>query len=153
MSFDPLKLATREEREQRGRQGYDLWFVVDPDLMYPAVLAAIKAGDQKPREDRHVQLVAQARQMTQALADALLPARHVEKEADELVTRDGQVLKARKVKVKVALPVASELPPERRAARAHVLEVARLWFTNELHHAVEQKPMGLHILKNERWRL
>lgn len=153
MGFDPLKLAKREDREQRDRQGYDLWCVVDPEVMYPAVLAAIQEGKQKPTEERHQLLVAQARGMTQALADALLPAGVREETASEEVTRGGKLLKRRDVKVKIPVPPAETLPAERRAARANVLEIARLWFTNELHHAIEQTPMGVHILKNVRWKL
>jgi len=43
--------------------------------------------------------------------------------------------------------------PDTREGRAQVLDLARLVFTELLHVAIEHKPMGIHILKNEAWKL
>lgn len=42
---------------------------------------------------------------------------------------------------------------EKLAIRAKALELARLWFTERIHQAVDHVPMKIHILKSERWRL
>lgn len=43
-------------------------------------------------------------------------------------------------------------PVDLLAVRAEALEIARLWFTEMLHQAAAG-PIGLHILKDERYRL
>ena len=53
----------------------------------------------------------------------------------------------------LALRTRDECDAEQLAARAEALEIARLWFTEMLHAAINHKPMGLHILKDELWRL
>lgn len=50
-------------------------------------------------------------------------------------------------------PLSDDFTPEEREMRAAVLELARKWFTEVLHQAIGQEPMGLHILKDERYRL
>ena len=148
-AFSPLDLvevedrATPEAREGPPRK----WFVVDPDVMYPAVIAAIVAGvmpsdrsqviDGKLEEDHDAGHYRRALTRVRVhyknhIDDALLPL---------VEQAEGPPLS----------PVCG-LDPHRRAIRADILEVARLWFTNELQRAVGG-PIGLHILKSERWTL
>lgn len=147
--LNPLDFAQAEDRtesEARFASPPRKWFAVDPDRMFPAVIGLIRAGA-KPTdrsglvdgelvrdEDaaKYLRDLARVSHATQALDDALLP----------LVERaEGD-----------PLPPAETLDAPRRAARAAVLETARLWFTNELQRAVGG-PIGVHILKRERWRL
>src|SRR5688572_20619322 len=53
----------------------------------------------------------------------------------------------------LALTARADVAPGKAAARAALLERARLWFTARLHEAVGKKPMGVHILKDDRWKL
>lgn len=39
------------------------------------------------------------------------------------------------------------------SGRAEALEIARLWFTELLHAAIDHAPMGLHITKDEHYKL
>lgn len=52
-----------------------------------------------------------------------------------------------------ALRPLAACPDGARGARAEALEIARLWFTETLHQAVSQQAIGLHILKDETYRL
>lgn len=52
-----------------------------------------------------------------------------------------------------ALRPLADCPAGAREARAEALEIARLWFTETLHQAVSQQAIGLHILKDETYRL
>lgn len=48
---------------------------------------------------------------------------------------------------------STEADRQRLAFRAEILETARKWFTTKLHDKVGNKPMGLHITKDDAFRL
>jgi hypothetical protein len=60
-----------------------------------------------------------------------------------------------------AQETAEEIPAQYRAAvlglnaqdRAAALNLARLVLTEMLHEKLKHEPMGIHILKNEEWKL
>lgn len=102
------------------------WFVVEPGELYPAALAhvALVVKNGARPPDPLGLLFDQARQLpTNALTE-------------------------------LALIPFSEVgnSQKTRTARATALEIARLWFT-ELLQTTVGGPIGLHILKNEDWKL
>lgn len=123
--FDPLKLATDlTTRDDDGRRQ----FRAQADDFYPAVLDAIADGS-APTNDgsddaRHyAQEVAVVRPLSEGIADARLTL-------DQLAEAAG----------------SPEQLAARRVTRSRVLEVARRWFTNELHRAIGGGPLALKIL-------
>lgn len=102
-------------------------FEVDPDDLYPASIADVKAEVAKGLNPRELPM---------HLEQHYIRARRIKAEDWDA----GQI-------------PFSECPPEKAKIRNEVLEVARLWFTAKLHHEAGKKPMRLHILKNENWRL
>lgn len=125
--FDPRALATRGAPSARARDLVvaEVGFEVDPRLMYPAMLDFLRAaadGD-RPYPPEVARHVAQA---------AAAPA-----DAWDLARRDGD---------------PDDLTGHQRAARAALLEVARLAFTALLKHR-EGRAIGVRILDRPRWRL
>lgn len=107
--FDPLALCTREPAGERMR------YTIPADVLYPAVLDAIESG--------------------------ALPTPHSGDPADERYDEEGeddakhwrrQVLS---VKPKALAEARKPIEEAELIARQHVLEIARGWFTNELHRA------------------
>jgi hypothetical protein len=158
--FDPLAFTTAEPP----KHGSDKRFRVDLDAMYPAVVAAIAAGAQcsTPDKGKYGGLIRRAGRDQQALADALAECGQVEVEQDQEVIVGGTPLadgsiaggKRETRPVKVTLPQlpCEALPPERLIARAFVLEAARKWFTNELHHACACT-LEIYLPNVPRWKL
>jgi hypothetical protein len=48
---------------------------------------------------------------------------------------------------------AEDTPTDRLRERAAILEISRLWFTEMLHYQLGSVPMGLRILKDDKYRL
>ncbi len=132
--FDAILLTAREERGDE----YET-FAVQPGEMYPATIKRILAvldGSEFPHElvENHAPVDVDPRGVARLyLADA----RSVPAQAW------GWALKARK-----KITDMGEIQ-----ARALALEVARRWFTQALHVQCEGRPMRLHILKDEAYRL
>lgn len=106
------------------RPGDVTWFAVDPATMYPAMIDYIAT------------VLAENRGVGQHLATHLAAARRLPAGALEL-----------------ALQPREGLSKKDRETRTEALEVARRWFTAQLHAAIGNEPMGVHILKNDDWRL
>ena len=53
----------------------------------------------------------------------------------------------------LALTPANRVEWPDRALRAQALELARLWFTETLHRAVNEQPMKIQITRGLRWKL
>lgn len=103
------------------------WCVADPDQVYPATIAhirAVLAGLAQPGPTV-AQYVARARQLPPEAWDlALAPRERFEPD-------DARAL----------------------AIRGEALEVARQWFTEALHVSVGYGPMALKLLSRPAWRL
>ena len=160
-AFNPLEFVT-EEPSQYFADGKR--FVVDCDRMYQAVVAAIASGDvcSTPDEEHYRGKLRRARSLTDGLKDALAECGEREQEIDQDVLVGGTTLEdgsvsggrteRRKVKVKIPVLPCEQLAADRLAARAIVLETARLWFTNELQHAVGGK-IEVRLTRSLRWKL
>jgi hypothetical protein len=129
--IDALAMATPEERAGFSRP----YYAVDPGEFYPATVAAIKAqletGKTPPR---YIQAGGEIRQ-------------------NPLVELYQRATKVPEQSWDHALEPGDNYPPKARANRREALEVARLWFTETLHQQLDYAPLGLHILKDERYRL
>ena len=101
------------------------WFVVEPAQLYPAAVADLIEVVEAGRQPSHPALIAPYHQARALGAGGL----------------------------KTALVPRHKCPPDDLALRAEALEVARLWFTEKLHQAIDNAPMGLHIVKDEAYRL
>jgi hypothetical protein len=99
------------------------WYTVDPNDLYPAALAHVHTALGFDKPDG-------------ALAQ--------EWDAGQMLPPDIWARAARESR--------EDFDDEGLAARAAALEIARRWFTELLHKANGQ-PIGLHIEKDERWRL
>jgi hypothetical protein len=121
--LDALSIAKKQEDTEDGRVSFE----VHPDELYPAAIEAVRAEVAKNLD---------ADDVPKYLRQHYIRARRIDKDAWE-----------------AALKSKEECPPDLIEARVEALEVARLWFTAELHQAVEKVPMHLHILKGEKWRL
>lgn len=143
--MDIFKIAT-EDKERNKRQNERNWFNVDPATMYPAMIEFVQAqlaeGKQGDGIIRSQYYPAAQALPAEAWALALMPRDEVTRKADI-------------------------------EARANALEIARLWFTELLHRALRWQaagmadgkfwhteppaeaavPLGLRIVKDERWRL
>lgn len=116
-----FEIAKVEERPGADRA----WFVIDPSVMYPAVLRHIAQVTTRPPEPLGVLFDQQVQQFpVNALCGLGL----------------------------VPFSAGVEGDPAVRQMRGAALEIGRLWFTELLQVAVGG-PVGLHILKNEDWRL
>lgn len=101
-----------------------VWFEVDPDEFYPNALAELNDA------------VKTGKAPDGALYQYYFAALQVNDDA-----------------WKYALKPLSECPDHVRPYRAAVLELARLWWTEKLHRVNRGLPMGLRILRSERWKL
>jgi hypothetical protein len=129
--FDPQSMVTVEERE-----GYDREYVaVAPKDLYSKTVAHIKA----------------------VLKEGKAPARYIdvggEIRQNPLVELYGRAVRVPEQSWDHALEPGDNYPPKARTNRAEALEVARLWFKEVLHQQIDYKPLGLHITKDERYRL
>jgi hypothetical protein len=118
------KLAKHVEREARadGRCG----LAIAASDLYPAMLALIADEDAAPTladqdsRDHYARLLRHARTKPQAIADAARP-----------------------------FAAAVTWPADRRKERAQILELARCWFTAEVHAAVgSEQAIALHITRD-----
>lgn len=101
-------------------------YVIEPARAYPAALA-----DMTDALDNIGSLPSALQSIITPVRDLLTPERIAltEKSLDEIDNANARV------------------------ERARLLEAARLWFTEKLHAALNFKPLNLHILKDERYRL
>lgn len=141
-------------------------FSVDASILYPMVIRAIADGKRcsTPDANHYNPRIAKAKSFTQAMDDAVAECQYRDDAISQQVLvgaevmPDGTVIggayENRVTTVRVPVLPCEFLPADRRSARAYVLEVARLWFTNELQHAIEC-PLELHITGDgcHRWRL
>lgn len=127
--FPVMRYAKREDRTDKGC----IWFAVNPDRMFPAILSHIERAMKRGRS-----WATRGLEPRSAMAVGTLLASAL------------------------ALPpnswgLARKLPEEVGADRMHrarALEVARLWFTELLHAEIGYRKLGVHILKGSgRWRL
>jgi len=126
--LDLFAIAKQVEPTQ---EGYDLRFEVDPDVLYPAALEHVVAalGRQRPAEPLG-QLWDAGQALKPVLADVLT---WTKTPRDQFQGADDAAM---------------------IAARARLIEIARLWFTELLHQAVGGAPMNVRILKGSgHWRL
>lgn len=116
-----------------GAPGDRASFEAAPADLYPAALADMQ--DAASRVD----------QLTPALRQILWPVRDLLTESSIAValTTKADVLAGGD-----PAQVSAEL-----AARAALLEAARLWFTEKLHAAINHAPMQLRILKDDAFKL
>lgn len=121
--LDALSIAKRQDDTEDGRKSFE----IHPDNLYPPAIAEVRAEVAKNLRLRDV---------PEHLEHHYPRAKRVSDAAWE-----------------AALKSKKECPPELVEARAEALEVARLWFTAELHQAIEKVPMHIHILKGEKWCL
>ena len=100
------------------------WFAVDPAVMYPA--------------------------MTTHITEIIQSGRSVPQNLEQYLSRAKKISSAAWGATSVA---RSDVSDDLVVGRAEALECTRLWFTAMLHAAIGMVPMGVHILKNEDWRL
>lgn len=125
--LDPLSIAIEETRAND--QGY-VWYAVDPNEMYPETMEHILGvlSSAEPRNQVTTNLLQYTfRAMALSAAEP---------------SAWGWALQ----------PRASFTDARMIGMRAEALEIARLWFT-EMLHAANNVPIGVHILKDERWKL
>lgn len=101
------------------------WFVVEPAQLYPAAIADLIEVVEAGRQPSHPALIAPYHRAKALGAGGL----------------------------RLALVARAQCPPDDLTIRAEALEVARLWFTEKLHQAIDHAPMGLHITKDDDWWL
>jgi hypothetical protein len=129
-------------------------FIIDPDVMYPAmieeILEVIESGDYRTA----VEMMGD-----KAVADLPEDSPPQVKAAVRSWATDRSPI------VRMYLPKAMTLPKdaweaalapasdamasEQREARAEALELARMWFTELLHVSIEYKPMSIQILAGD----
>jgi hypothetical protein len=119
-----MKVLALATREDREEDGYE-WFAVDPDKMYPETLEYVQTL---------LQVGTAVPMYLQQYVGGLRAA-----DLDDVAWGD-------------AFGLPDDLSPERRQQRAIVLEAARLVFTAMLREQVGS-PIGVHITRDERWRL
>jgi hypothetical protein len=105
-------------------------FEIGPGVLYPEAIADIRA----------------------LLASGYLPQAKTKAGMDALMILHTQAKRVPAEAWDMALSAEPPLP-ERGEIRAMALELARLWFTEKLHQAVDYKPMALRILKDERYKM
>ena len=128
MEYKPLNLCAPEER---GDDSYS-WFSAEPGKIYPATIARIKE-------------VLESGELPAELVDYNAPA-----EVDPRAAARLHLGEAKGVKPAAWESALTGKPGD--PARAEALEVARRWFTQALHVAVN-KPLGLHILNDPAYKL
>jgi len=99
-----------------------LWLQADPDVIYPKVINAIR-------------LAVDEEEIPSGLAQYYHQALTLDDEA-----------------WRWALTPRGQCPDAVLAARAEALELARRWFTAQLHAELGGRPIGVHWLKRSRWR-
>lgn len=162
LPFDPLALCPLNEEHTSahavGNPGEPFeWHTFDGDLVFPAVIQAIVAGAKSTGPPAtaamYDPILDWVRANPEAVEDAIRDFDYADKTVEETVVRDGVVVATREALVKVPILPSESLSDERRTARAEVLEIARKWFTNELHLAIGGKRLGVKIVKRPRWKL
>ena len=113
------------EEQHRPNDPKVAWFQMEPGTVYPVVIA-------------HIQDVLETPGFTPP---------------DHLGRHFGDAKKVPDEGWEAALKAKDDVPPELHQARYDALECARLWFTASLHAAIGGAKMGLHITKDEQWRL
>jgi hypothetical protein len=141
MSYDVLDFCKVAERPDMKAVGYEP-FAFEPAVIYPATIARI----------------------LEVLADGSLPTELIDKNLNpDVDPRSAALMHRSRIKAipeeawALALKPRSEFAdsPDDAALlgiRADALEAARLWFTRALKNEVG-KPVGVHILKDEDYRL
>ena len=126
------QLVEVEERENINDRTY---YAVDPAKVYPATV----------------------KEIVRRLDEEDVPARYVQAGGE---IRDNPLLRlfgrAKEIPPQAwdhALESRENYPAKAREARGKALEIARLWFTEVLHQENDYAPLGVHILKDERYRL
>jgi hypothetical protein len=130
--FDALALVSKEDRDNVINRDY---YEVVPKKVYPATIKEITrrlALEEPPA--RFVQAGGEIRD--NPLRDLFIRAGALPPQAWDH-----------------ALAARENFPPRAREARAEALEIARLWFTEVLHQQIDYAPLGVHILKDEAFRL
>ncbi len=139
MSYDILSLVSIEERDDPERV---VWYGVDPDIIYPATVKRIRE-------------VLASGEIPQELVDPSSPLEVDPRGVARLYLSDASRVPADAWQL--ALTPRGEFDEESPALsdRAFALEVARRWFTQALHVMAggNGTGMGIHILKDERYRL
>jgi hypothetical protein len=152
MMFDVFEFATlNEERTQvsQGTPGERQYYVVNPGEVYPAVVQFLTDN---MGEIGRVYAQGDAALVGKALAGdfwAGFIVRARRTIADVLAVPDRGW--------ELALVDRADLPADRDdadvVARAQALEAARLFFTEALHQAIQNAPMGIRWTKDERFKL
>jgi len=119
----PLELVTESKDWAGGLEGPS--FEADPDTIYPATIAHIRA-----------QLQIEGWAAPEHLRTHFEVAKGIADDVWEM-----------------ALAAKTDVQPAHHASRAEALEVARRWFTAALHVSIGNAPMNFRITKNEKWRL
>ena len=138
MDFDALKMVVLEKRaKEKDRK----WFEADPAKIYPATVKRIK----------------------QVIKGGILPEELLDYSPDRdpmvspgagamMYVRDAKQINAN-AWIWALKPRSGFTKAEQIGARALALEIARRWFTRALHMQLKGEPLGLHITKNEDYRL
>lgn len=141
MAYEILKLCKVAQRADMKAAGYEP-FVFEPAVIYPATIARIK----------------------QVLKDGSLPTELIDKNLNpDVDPRSAALMHRSRIRAipeeawDLALKPRSEFTDSPDDAgllviRADALEAARLWFTRALKNEVG-KPVGVHILKDDDYRL
>lgn len=149
--FDPMEFVTVDEARTASAQDTDFqatWYEVDSSTAYPAMIDYLAE-----HQDEVIQLA--------LTPDSALFGRALN--GDWLA---GLIVRCRQIGFVVngvpadawalALQARTEFPAGRRGAevqaRAVALTAARLFFTEALHQSIENAPMGVHWLRDERFR-
>ena len=103
-------------------------YAVDPAVMYPAALADM------------LEALPNASALSTALGQEITAVRDIltQEQIDRALTPKDET---------------AEWSEEAKSNRARLLNHSRRWFTEKLHAAINHKPLNLHILKDERYRL
>ena len=110
--------------EERPEDPQVTWFAVDPAVMYPAMRIHILG----------------------AIVAGRTPPEHLKVHYQDAMAVTQQGWES------MEMP-RDQVDPDLVDARVAALECARRWFTAMLHVTIGGAPMGVHILKNEDWRL
>lgn len=138
MKYDILSLVTPDESRQSRSDKMDKCdrrqcFRIDPDIVYTATL-------------KHFQAVREGKESGQELLDGVETADAAKKLVADVkrLTEDDFELANR--------PFSQCNEETDMIRRADVLELVRHWMTRAIKVAVK-KPLWLHILRRENWRL
>jgi hypothetical protein len=136
--YDIMSLVTREERPGQGIA----WYAVSPEEAYPATIARIRevlVSGEIPQElvEDYAALDVDPRGVARQY---LGEARAVPEAGWKLALQERQGFDDTRQEMELA-------------ARRQALETARRWFTQALHVATGGAAMGVHILRDVRFRL